>query len=812
MRTIHACILIAFTLCASCAELANQRILELERMGWLEEAYEFAQDASTEYPDNTPIEAHRDRLGDALVGRVIAEANRLNESDLVGRISVLESALAYEAPRNAEARVTLERLHSKLELVRAQAETAISSSDAIQRVSGFYGLRFYHPYVDEVSALRAELAESEAKLETDLRILIEKRDLGRAVAAAYVAHRVLPESAALVQVYRATLEASAAEVRRVWREAGGRDAPPWRRLAYASAAEMYAQEPETAAETISRAIRDAASEGLPRTHVECDGMPQELEAQLRQEFERACEWQVVVDEPRHDPRSLWIECQVSLVDLGLARSESPEVVYSRFRSGTRSEPNPEYDRRAVEYAQATSSANQAGLQNALSPNIGSAFASGFAKGRAARLSRELAATPRFLQVPNYIDYSFTATTHVLTPIVRLEYEFIACHSGAVLAQGEWVFDLETEVIHAPDVHPDDAKGWNKSIVDAELVAAVLQRARTDAASGFALRMSEVVDDCHQVLVRLLAEEGHRELAEGVSAVSGMLGELRRSCDDEGGSHELQCLGLARLEDRLDRRFDSRREVDLDALIDECRLGATFDLVVPASVRGWDPHRRVTELALEADEPRCRLLVLDSESNASEPMSARGPIDELLDSTVVIRTDASCGSGFVVGHDLLVTNYHVVDGASVIEVLYGGARRDAEVVDVRIAKDLALLRADMGGAAPVRLDSEGTPSVGTEVYSFGAPFGLEKTVTRGIVSAVRRVKTSFSAGIPLELVQTDAAISPGSSGGPLATAAGLVIGVCTAKRSDDLAEGLAFAIPSREIIESFGKHLALVGDQ
>jgi S1-C subfamily serine protease len=157
-----------------------------------------------------------------------------------------------------------------------------------------------------------------------------------------------------------------------------------------------------------------------------------------------------------------------------------------------------------------------------------------------------------------------------------------------------------------------------------------------------------------------------------------------------------------------------------------------------------------------------------------------------------------GSGFVydaAGH--IVTNYHVIDDATEVDVLLAsGESVAAQLVGVDVYYDLAVLRIPQVDVTPLRLgDSEGL-RVGQSVVAIGNPFGLERTLTTGIVSALgRRLETEAGALIG-QAIQTDAAINPGNSGGPLLDTAGNVIGVNTAINSPSGGSvGIGFAVPS-----------------
>jgi S1-C subfamily serine protease len=160
---------------------------------------------------------------------------------------------------------------------------------------------------------------------------------------------------------------------------------------------------------------------------------------------------------------------------------------------------------------------------------------------------------------------------------------------------------------------------------------------------------------------------------------------------------------------------------------------------------------------------------------------------------------SQGSGFIAddqGH--VITNYHVVRGATRISVrLLDGTRVSAEVVVTDPANDLAVLRAAIpdGKKTAVPLGDSDSVVPGEPAIAIGNPFGLEHSITAGIVSAVDRSYGRTSSGPIRGLIQTDAPVNPGNSGGPLLNAGGEVIGINSMGASPVSGNvGVAFAIP------------------
>jgi S1-C subfamily serine protease len=162
-----------------------------------------------------------------------------------------------------------------------------------------------------------------------------------------------------------------------------------------------------------------------------------------------------------------------------------------------------------------------------------------------------------------------------------------------------------------------------------------------------------------------------------------------------------------------------------------------------------------------------------------------------------------GTGFVWddrGH--IVTNFHVIQGANAARVtLADQSSFDAQLVGAFPDRDLAVLRieAPKDKLPPITLGASRDLLVGQRVYAIGNPFGLDQTLTTGIVSALNREIESFNQRTIRGVIQTDAAINPGNSGGPLLDSAGRLIGVNTQIASPSGASaGIGFAIPVDEV--------------
>ncbi|MEA2059569.1 MAG: DegQ family serine endoprotease [Thermodesulfobacteriota bacterium] len=155
-------------------------------------------------------------------------------------------------------------------------------------------------------------------------------------------------------------------------------------------------------------------------------------------------------------------------------------------------------------------------------------------------------------------------------------------------------------------------------------------------------------------------------------------------------------------------------------------------------------------------------------------------------------ERSLGSGFIISSDgYIVTNNHVIEDADQITVkLVDEKEYDAEIVGTDATTDLALIKIDAEHLEPLKIGDSDSLEVGTWVVAIGSPFGLEQTVTAGIVSAKGRI---LGSGPYDDFIQTDASINPGNSGGPLLNLQGEVVGINTAIIASG--QGIGFAIPT-----------------
>ena len=238
---------------------------------------------------------------------------------------------------------------------------------------------------------------------------------------------------------------------------------------------------------------------------------------------------------------------------------------------------------------------------------------------------------------------------------------------------------------------------------------------------------------------------------------------------------------------------------LSALLLAAALAATPHL---AFARGEAEPRVVTPRGPLAADELAHVELFRRSSPSVVHITSLGVQRDLFSANVQ-QVPRGTGTGFVwdnAGH--IVTNFHVIQGANGARVtLADQSTFDAKLVGAFPDRDLAVLRIDApkDKLPPLTLGSSRDLLVGQRVYAIGNPFGLDQTLTTGLVSALNREIESFNSRTIRGVIQTDAAINPGNSGGPLLDSAGRLIGVNTQIASPSGASaGIGFAIPVDEV--------------
>ena len=282
--------------------------------------------------------------------------------------------------------------------------------------------------------------------------------------------------------------------------------------------------------------------------------------------------------------------------------------------------------------------------------------------------------------------------------------------------------------------------------------------------------------------------------------------MPRAAEASPGTHEQRSIE-GEIEVTRERRVE-RRLLALNAVLLALLLALglwSFWAVLPKPWRDLDPEAEPRPVMARGELAELEATAIEVFRSAAPAVvhittlaTAAGPFS--LD---VQQIPEGTGSGFVWDKDgHIVTNFHVIRNASgAVIVLADGSSWQGRLVGSYPAKDIAVLAIDAPGGQlhPLALGSSAEVQVGQMAFAIGNPFGLDQTLTVGVVSALDRELASVPGRTIRNVIQTDAAINPGNSGGPLLDSAGRLIGVNSAILSPSgVYSGIGFAIPADEV--------------
>lgn len=451
------------------------------------------------------------------------------------------------------------------------------------------------------------------------------------------------------------------------------------------------------------------------------------------------------------------DVELRLKQVGCTATDVPvrssEAVNSTYVAGYNQLANPQYVQLQTQLEAAQQELNRAEYNNSVSPNFGTGFALGMARGRVQKLRNALASTPPYVTQPILQQYQYQ--------------KFEAYRSFEITGTLQAYEKSGSRVVTSDPIHAvSDGKNAG--------VTGVLAQDKTGASNV----------EPTLPAVGYYATEAAKEFRAKLRVVARDL------------------LGSFFAREGMDRSVGGRQ-----------RLAASLYLMDIADGTRYEPLKtdlRVatvnalmsTDSELEAFMPP--QLPLPDNLTSEAPDSERAPqtinIEKAIDSVVSIETDTGkAGSGFFLSSAcLVITNEHVIKGAEVI-VLKDSKRKlfTASTMATDAVRDLALLRTNAKTCSPMLLELA-QPRVGDDVFAVGDPLGFEKTVTKGIVSSLRQTESG------IHYVQIDASLNPGNSGGPLLTRGGRVIGVNTFGFRG--AQGLNFAVAAAEINAAFRRFI------
>ena len=237
------------------------------------------------------------------------------------------------------------------------------------------------------------------------------------------------------------------------------------------------------------------------------------------------------------------------------------------------------------------------------------------------------------------------------------------------------------------------------------------------------------------------------------------------------------------------------------------------LVFTLRASGMIGGTQVIRTTESAAGPTVNITASSEDATIAQAVAAKD-LASVVSITVTTQKGQGLGSGVVLDRDgNIITNYHVIEGAQAISVSIDGTSYDATVVGSDSSSDIAVLHVDLKGkqVTPMEIGDSDSLVVGDWVMTIGSPFGLDQSVSAGIVSSLARnqlMKSTAGETIYANLIQVDAAINPGNSGGALVNKEGKLVGICTLFSSDtESFAGIGFAIPGNYAVNIAKKIIA-----
>jgi len=436
-------------------------------------------------------------------------------------------------------------------------------------------------------------------------------------------------------------------------------------------------------------------------------------------------------------------------------------LYSEYLAGYSQLANPKYDLAYQEYEQYKHKYDQWYLYCLSNPSLANIIVLNKFKNNLQEFEQQLKNTPRFLEEPNYQSYQYEKYEINVIINIKYDYQLVDPLLGREIARDSIQGKRTKSGYIIRNAHPRDVR--NIRDIDFPI---------EDTISLFDLAKSETYMKMAQSIIGRLKDLNKKRSDDFISMGKYALGMdywgryLAQS--DQGSTFIRNKI----IHDRVVSLFYNQATIILDKALPS--IGAI----------------RPPSILAESNS----VLRADGSKRRAKNGSVEGTIEKISATVVSLKTILGEGSGFFISSDgKIITNYHVIEGCKDIVVLTKeGGKYFASILKSSKSLDLALLKIERENNPYIEFINSEEILPGQNVLIIGSPFGLEQTVTKGIVSAKRKWNG-------LTLIQTDAAVNRGNSGGPLITLDGYALGIVSLGIRKDISEGIGFAISSDDIL-------------
>jgi len=468
--------------------------------------------------------------------------------------------------------------------------------------------------------------------------------------------------------------------------------------------------------------------------------------------------------PNHKMEKEDILLNIKCIDDSIeeAGRDNRNLPYSKFQNGTEQKANPKYDVVYQSYQQTKHYYDQIYLNYLANPSIISLFVLNEALKKLKVAEQNLLMVPRFVEVPRYDNYQYEKYSISVKSTMIYEYQLVDMQIKEEI--GRRVIEREHlgEGTIIQQAHPNDANGIKN--IDYPIQASIDLHESTKRELCASIAESIIQD-----LKAALKNKATKLNASGNTALAiNSLGQYAALNPDED-----VLVDNAEIKKKIDLALDGGKQFALQKDFSASGRKAPESILARKYDQSGLSQKQLPRLLVKED---VELLVSRSAK-----------------AVVSIKTLMGEGSGFLIAADgQILTNYHVIEGfRDIIVVKQDGSKYFASIIKNDKSLDLALIKIEATNNTYLKLSNSSNANVGSSVIIIGSPFGLEQSVTKGIISAKRPY-------LGKTLIQTDAAVNPGNSGGPLITMDGYVIGIVSQAIRKNIGEGLGFAISAEDI--------------
>lgn len=787
--------LVACLGCATGAILSESKRLQDE--GDLGAAYRTLSEFSKEHPGNVAVQNELKQVGQNIGWEALAHDRTLSPADLDQRLILLKKA-PLEHFYQPELKNRIASIDKKAKERDSLVRLADESDDLAQKMVIAWRIREYRDYSSEVAKLLDSINDQRDALISTITDK-ERTDVDHALLLWEIAAETYPET---VFPERARLKAAECTNRiGAKRHAANARRSPATAAAIGIVALPYCSADSEALRRIEDWVDESLNAYRPTVALDFD-LPSGQIATIRSRLSKKVS--LAASLPTDGSGIL---VSASVLDAGVTVEKNVNQKFSKFLSGYQQLANPRYNELMNGYNQAVS------MQHRLTANgdVASSLAAIVWAVKAGEYRNALADTPAYLQLPIHQDYQYLESRFALSPRVAVSLRIWDSRDRFVVEDRRIERSRTVEKIGLSSVHPDDINGLTDRDVGEDDVERLVQAA-----------WKEVVEEIGDIALSAI---GEINLARGRDSLAvGAPGSAREYYLAHRLNEEIPKSAFKEIVPKRIAQRAKRLPIELAEWPDKIVFVDPFKDFVSGEVSDEDFGPVMENIVFARSPERKKAVVSRRPSHAPKvilpkrlPHVSSGTarryasisdlVRERSESVVVIETTFSTGSGVIVDpKGLIVTNHHVVgDASEVIVKLADGRKSVAKVLEHSVSRDLALLKIETVGLMAAPMARTRDLEVGETVVAIGAPLGLEQTATSGIVSAVRRTPLDY-VDESVTLIQTDAAINSGNSGGPLLNMSGEIVGINTKKLSKLGVEGLGFAVSVEEVRKAFRSHL------